>query len=50
MPVMCNCGRTLDPEGRCDASHSLTPEQYAEMLARRKQVDLRKINSVQRKN
>jgi hypothetical protein len=50
MRVWCNCGRTLDPEGRCDASHALTREQYAEMLARRGQIDLRKINSEQRKN
>ena len=40
MQVMCNCGRTLDPEGRCDASHALTEEQYAIMLERRRQIDL----------
>ena len=37
---MCNCGRTLNPEGRCDASHALTEEQYAEMKERRRQIDL----------
>lgn len=37
---MCNCGRTLNPEGRCDASHALSDEQYAEMLERRRQIDL----------
>jgi hypothetical protein len=40
MRVMCNCGRTLDPEGKCDASHALTEEQYAIMLERRRQIDL----------
>ena len=40
MKVMCDCGRTLNPEGRCDASHALTDEQYAEMLERRRQIDL----------
>jgi hypothetical protein len=40
MRVMCNCGRTLNPEGRCDASHALTEEQYAEMKERRRQIDL----------
>jgi hypothetical protein len=40
MQVMCDCGRTLNPEGRCDASHALTEEQYAEMLERRRQIDL----------
>jgi hypothetical protein len=40
MQVMCDCGRTLNPEGRCDASHALTDEQYAEMLERRRQIDL----------
>ena len=40
MRVMCDCGRTLNPEGRCDASHALTEEQYAEMLERRRQIDL----------
>ena len=37
MQVWCNCGRTLNPEGRCDASHALTEQQYAEMLERRQQ-------------
>jgi len=37
---MCSCGKTLNPEGHCDASHSLTEEQYAEMLERRRQIDL----------
>ena len=37
MQVMCDCGRTLNPEGRCDASHALTEEQYARMLERRQQ-------------
>jgi hypothetical protein len=27
----------LNPEGRCDASHALTEQQYAEMLERRQQ-------------
>ena len=40
MQVMCDCGRTLNPEGRCDASHALSDEQYAEMLKRRRQIDL----------
>ena len=40
MRVMCDCGRTLNPEGRCDASHALSDEQYAEMLERRRQIDL----------
>lgn len=40
MPVMCNCGRTLDPEGRCDASHSLSEVEYFIMLERRRQIDL----------
>ena len=40
MQVMCDCGRTLNPEGRCDASHALSDEQYAEMLERRRQIDL----------
>ena len=40
MQVMCDCGRTLNPEGRCDASHALSEEQYAEMLERRRQIDL----------
>ena len=40
MRVMCDCGRTLNPEGRCDASHALSEEQYAEMLERRRQIDL----------
>jgi len=40
MRVMCNCGRTLNPEGRCDASHALTDEQYAEMKERRRQIEL----------
>ena len=40
MKVMCDCGRTLNPEGRCDASHALSEEQYAEMLERRRQIDL----------
>ena len=40
MQVWCNCGRTLNPEGRCDASHALTEQQYAEMLERRRQIDL----------
>jgi len=35
MQVMCDCGRTLNPEGKCDASHALSSEQYAEMLERR---------------
>ena len=32
----CHCGRTLDPNGDCDTSHSLTEEQYQKMLKRRK--------------
>ena len=39
MRVWCNCGRTLNPEGRCDASHALTEEQYAAMLTRRQQIE-----------
>jgi len=39
MRVWCNCGRTLNPEGRCDASHALTEEQYADMLKRRHQIE-----------
>lgn len=54
MQVMCDCGRTLNPDGRCDASHALTDEQYAEMLERRRQIELattyRKINNEQSKN
>ena len=34
---MCDCGKTLNPEGRCDASHALTEQQYAEMVERRQQ-------------
>jgi hypothetical protein len=37
---MCNCGRTLNPEGKCDASHALTDEQYTIMLERRRQIGL----------
>ena len=37
MQVWCTCGRTLNPEGRCDASHALTEQQYAEMMERRQQ-------------
>lgn len=40
MQVMCSCGRTLNPEGRCDASHALSDQQYADMLERRRQIDL----------
>jgi hypothetical protein len=40
MQVWCTCGRTLNPEGRCDASHALSDAQYAEMLERRRQIDL----------
>ena len=40
MRVTCNCGRTLNPEGKCDASHALTDEQYAIMLERRRQIEL----------
>jgi hypothetical protein len=40
MQVMCDCGRTLNPEGRCDASHALTEEQWTLMLERRRQIDL----------
>ena len=40
MQVMCDCGRTSNPEGRCDASHALSDKQYAEMLERRRQIDL----------
>jgi hypothetical protein len=54
MQVMCDCGRTLNPDGRCDASHALSDEQYAEMLERRQQIELaathRKINNEQSKN
>jgi CDGSH-type Zn-finger protein len=54
MQVMCDCGRTLNPEGYCDASHALSAEQYAEMLERRQQIELaatcRKINNEQSKN
>ena len=54
MQVMCNCGRTLNPTGQCDASHALSDEQYAEMLERRQQIELaathRKINNEQSKN
>jgi len=32
----CYCGRTLDPNGNCDTSHSLTEDQYQKMLKRRK--------------
>ena len=39
MRVWCNCGRTLNPEGKCDASHALTEEQYAAMLKRRQQIE-----------
>jgi hypothetical protein len=42
MRVICNCGRTLNPEGKCDASHALTEEQYAEMKERRRQIELNK--------
>ena len=54
MQVMCDCGRTLNPEGKCDASHALSDEQYTEMLERRQQIELaatyRKINNEQSKN
>jgi len=36
MSGSCHCGRTLDPNGDCDTSHSLTEEQYQKMLKRRK--------------
>ena len=39
MRVWCNCGRTLNPEGKCDASHALTEEQYAAMLKRRQEIE-----------
>lgn len=39
MRVWCNCGKTLNPEGRCDASHALSEEQYAAMLKRRQQIE-----------
>jgi len=41
MRVWCNCGKTLNPEGKCDASHALTEEQYAAMLKRRQQIELK---------
>ena len=40
MQVWCTCGKTLNPEGRCDASHALSEEQYAEMSERRRQINL----------
>jgi len=40
MRVWCNCGRTLNPEGKCDASHALTEDQYAIMLERRRKISL----------
>ena len=40
MRVWCNCGRTLNPEGKCDASHALSEEQYATMLERRRKINL----------
>jgi len=36
MSGSCHCGRSLDPNGDCDSSHSLTEEQYQKMLNRRK--------------
>lgn len=54
MQVMCTCGKTLNPEGKCDASHALSDEQYVRLLERRQQVKLaatyRKINNEQSKN
>jgi CDGSH-type Zn-finger protein len=39
----CGCGRSLDPEGRCDSSHALTEDQYQEMLER---VERRKKENI----
>ena len=44
MQVMCDCGRTMNPDGRCDASHALSEEQYADMLERRQQIIKRGSN------
>ena len=40
MQTKCTCGRTLNPQGLCDASHALSPEQYAEMQERQRQIYL----------
>jgi hypothetical protein len=38
--MLCTCGKTLNPDGVCDASHALTDEQYALMVERRRQIEL----------
>jgi hypothetical protein len=43
MQVMCTCGKTLDPEGKCDASHALTKEQYEQMIKRRYEIAERRL-------
>ena len=40
MQMMCKCGRTLNPDGYCDASHALSLEQYNTMIERRRQIFL----------
>ena len=46
MQVMCDCGRTLNPEGRCDASHALSEDQYVAMLERQRQKQIRSKISI----